>query len=101
MRETMSIDVRLPDGLDCCPDDLEVLRTTFQTIISLASRGGDASGGVARDLRAAGWDVSWNLTWQASARRGKDWEEVTGRTREEALDRLREAVGLHDSDGCP
>lgn len=101
MQEPLSIDVRLPAGLDCCADDREVLRATFQTIISLTARCEDAQAEVLRELRAAGWEVHWNVTWQASARRGKDWEEVTGRTREEALARLREAVGLHESDGCP
>ena len=42
MQESRTIDVRLPAGLGTSPDDLEVLRTTFQTIISLTGPGGNS-----------------------------------------------------------
>jgi len=101
MQESRSIEVRLPAGLETSADDLEVLRTTFQTIISLTQPGGSSPCERIRDMREQEWDVHWGVTWLVSARRGKDYEEATGRTREEAMERLREATCLHDSDGCP
>ena len=54
-----------------------------------------------RQMQAEGWNVDWGLTWIAKAKRGDVYEEVTGATKEEALDRLRQMTRLHVVDGCP
>lgn len=93
--------VHLPPHLQAAADDLEVLRTTFQTIITLTS---ECQGGVNPDLRCLqdkGWQVGWGLTWIARASKGKQYEEATAGTKEEALAQLRQLVGLHDVEGCP
>jgi len=101
MLDARTIEVSLPEGIEVGEDDLEVLRTTFQTIVSLASQCEDRPGRPCSGMTDAGWEVSWGLTWIARAQRGKEYEEATGSTREEAMTRLREATCLHEADGCP
>jgi len=101
MSEPRTIAIDLPDDFEIEPDDLEVLRRTFQSIIALANRCGDKSARPCTQMIDSGWDVNWSLQWVVRAQRGKDFEEVTGATRREAMNRLQEATRLYQSDGCP
>lgn len=101
MSDKRKISIDLPDDFEIEADDLEVLRRTFQSIIALANRCGDTSHRPCANMIEAGWDVNWSLQWVARAHRGKDFEEATGATRREAMNRLREATRLYQSDGCP
>ncbi|MBU2500592.1 MAG: hypothetical protein ABIK96_08310 [bacterium] len=95
------IRLRMPSGLNPTAEDLEVLRTTFQTIITLASESKGALNEDLACLRDRGWEVTWGLTWVARASKDKHFEEVTASTKEEALAQLRQHVGLHEVEGCP
>ena len=95
------IEVSLPAGLAASPEDLEVLRTTFQTIVTLARECGGVRSEPLRSLADEGWAVGWGLTWIARAKRGDAYEEATGATKEEAVARLLQLTRLHVVDGCP
>ena len=101
MIETQSIEVVLPDEFAASAEDLEVLRTTFQTIVTMARECGGAPCRHLERMRDDGWEVNWGLTWIAKAKRGGVYEESTGPTKEEALSRLRQHTRLHEADGCP
>lgn len=95
------IEVHLPPDMPATAQDLDVLRTTFQTIVTLTRECGCGANAHLRQMQAEGWNVDWGLTWLAKAKRGDVYEEVTGATKEEALDRLRQMTRLHVVDGCP
>jgi len=96
-----TITVELPEGLDPSADDLEVLRTTFGTILSLTRQCGSGPCAELQDMLDSGWEVRWGVTWLVSAQRGMASEEATGVTREDALQRLQQMICLHEADGCP
>ena len=101
MSETCSIRVELPDELAASPDNLEVLRTVFQTIITLSRESGSKSNPELQAMLSGDWKVNCGLTWRATAERGKEFETASGKTKEEALARLRQMTCLHEMDGCP
>ncbi|HOX24840.1 MAG TPA: hypothetical protein PLL30_03630 [Candidatus Krumholzibacteria bacterium] len=96
-----TIEVELPDCLAMAPDDIEVLRTTFQTIITLASGGCDGPDEHLRAMRDQQWAVHWRLTWVAQARRDSQFEEAKGETKQQALAQLRRLTSLHEIEGTP
>lgn len=101
MADPRTITVTLPDCSTMAADDLDVLRTTLQTIITLA--GADACGTDPhlQAMRDGGWEVNWDLTWIARARRAGTYEEATGATRDEVLARLERMVRLYEVEGTP
>lgn len=101
MTETCSIKIELPDDLEASADNLEVLRTVFQTIITLSRECGNKSNQDLQTMLAADWKVHCGLTWSATAERGKQFETATGKTKEEAFDQLRQMTCLQEIDGCP
>ena len=101
MPDDSTIQVRLPAGMQATPEDLEVLRTTFQTIVTLTRECGCSYHQALQAMRDEGWAVTWGLTWIAQARRGDVYEEGTGATKEEALVQLQQMTRLHVVDGCP
>ncbi len=101
MSETCSIKIELPDDLASSPDNLEVLRTVFQTIITLSRECGSCSNPHHQAMVDGNWKVHSGLTWSATAERGKDFETATGLTKEDALAKLRQMTRLHEMDGCP
>jgi hypothetical protein len=101
MTEPRTIEVALPDCLDMAPDDLDVLRTTFQTIMTLVSGGCDGAEGYLRRMQNERWTVNWGLTWIARARREASYEEATGRTKQEVLAQLARLTSLHEVEGTP
>jgi len=101
MSETCSIKIELPEDLTPSPENLEVLRTVFQSIITLTRECGNCSNPDMQAMVDKGWKVNSGLTWSATAERGKEFEKTTGPTKEEALARLRQMTRLHEMDGCP
>jgi len=101
MTETCSIKIDLPDDLAGSEDNLEVLRTVFQTIITLSRECGSKSNPQFQAMLDDDWQVHCGLTWSATAERGKVFETATGATKQEALDRLRQMTCLHEVGGCP
>jgi hypothetical protein len=101
MTEPRTIEVALPDCLAMSADDLDVLRTTFQTIITLVSGGCDGADEHLQHMRDQGWTVGCGLTWIARARRDASYEEATGATKQEVLAQLRRLTSLHEIEGCP
>ena len=101
MSEKCSIQIELPDDLEASADNLEVLRTVFQTIITLSRECGSKSNQELQAMLTDDWQVHCGLTWSASAQRGKEFETATGKTKEEALTHLRQMTCLHEMDGCP
>jgi hypothetical protein len=101
MSETCSIRIELPDDLAASPESLEVLRTVFQTIITLSRECGNKSNPQLQAMLGGGWKVNCGLNWTATAERGKEFETAAGQTKEEALAQLRQMTRLHEMDGCP
>ena len=101
MSETCSISIELPDELASSAESLEVLRTVFQTIITLSRECGRQSNPQLQGMIAGNWKVTCGLNWTATAERGKDFETASGHTKEEALAQLRQMTRLHEMDGCP
>lgn len=101
MTETCRIDIELPEDLEASADNLEVLRTVFQTIITLSRECGSQSNPELQAMLAKDWKIHCGLTWSATAERGKAFESATGKTKEEALAQLRQMTCLHEMDGCP
>lgn len=101
MTQPRTIEVALPDCLAMSDDDLDVLRTTFQTIITLVSGGCDGAEEHLQHMRDQSWSVRWGLTWIARARRDASYEEATGATKQEVLAQLRRLTSLHEIEGCP
>ena len=96
-----TIKVEIPACLDLPEDDLQVLRTTFETIMTLVSGGCGGPDDHLRRLRDGGWDVSWDLTWIARARRDGTYEEATGASKPEVLAQLERLTRLHEVEGTP
>ena len=63
-----------------------------KAIVALANRCGRNSERPCRMMEDDGWEVKWTLGWVATAQRGKEYEEASGKTRKEAMMRLREAT---------
>ncbi len=101
MDEPRTIKVEIPICLDLPEDDLAVLRTTFETIMTLVSGGCGGAEQHLRHLRDGGWDVNWGLTWIARARRDGAYEEATGASKDEVLAQLDRLTGLHEVEGTP
>ncbi len=79
------LEVPIPDGARLGPDDLELLKATFQALVSLRAERDRRWELTLKQLEDDGWRVRWGLTWRAEAKRGEDYEEATGTTLDEAL----------------
>lgn len=85
MRPKRTLDVPLPDGVALDAADLELLRATFQALVSLRGERDRRFELTRKQLEDDGWTVRWGLAWRAEAKRGEDYEEATGATLDEAL----------------
>jgi hypothetical protein len=99
MDSTRTVCVQLPERACPTPEDLELLEATFHAIVALRFQGGQSWAVIERALTSAGWDVRSRLMWVAEARRGRDYEQGVGVTREEAYDRLQEFTKLDELTG--
>ncbi len=56
---------------------------------------------IERELTARGWEIRAREVWAIEARRGGDFEEVLGTSREQAYARLRELLRAHEAAHLP
>lgn len=93
MAEKRVIEVPLPEGVEPTSDERRRLEAMFRAILELRYEGSDGQT-VVRRLEEAGWSVRWELGWIAEARRGREFERASGRTRGEALAELETLAKL-------
>lgn len=79
------LEVPLPDGARLDAADLELLKATFQALVSLRGEKDRRWELTLKQLEDDGWKVRWGLAWRAEVKRGDDYEEATGATLDEAL----------------
>lgn len=90
MAGNRTIEVAVPDGASARCEDLETLRGIFDAIVALGCPGDPD--GIERALTGDGWTVRARLMWVAEARRGGEYQEVSGASRAEALRHLQQLV---------
>jgi hypothetical protein len=93
------IEVPLPEGVDASREERERLEALLRVIVELRF---DGPGGwqETRDrLESEGWTVRWRLGWVAEARRGREFEQGIGRTRDEAFAELNMLTQLDTVSG--
>jgi hypothetical protein len=86
------IHVSLPESAEPTPEDIELLRSVFDAIVSLRFGHGRSGERVVQALRADGWQVRSRLGWVADARKGGECEEVTGVSQSDALAHLEQLI---------
>jgi N6-adenosine-specific RNA methylase IME4 len=99
MNAAKTIQVTLPAQAEASPEDLELLEATFRAIVTLRFQGGHAWEQVERALLACGWNVQSQLMWVAEARRGREFEQGVGATKEEAYEQLQQLTKLDEMTG--
>ena len=85
MQSKRILEVPLPEGVRLDGADVELLRATFQALVSLRGEKDRRWELTQKQLEDEGWIVRWGLAWRAEAKRGADYEEATGVTLDEAL----------------
>jgi len=98
MNDTQTIEIKLPSGTYLSDDDKEILRTACEAFVGISCRNGEETTQV-RAMKGEGWQVRSGLSWIARAERSHTYEEALGETRDEALCRLSQMLGLHTVDG--
>jgi len=101
MNDTQTIEIRLPEGRELTDDDLDILRTACEAFVELSCGSDRERPSQVQAMIGEGWRVRSGLTWIARAERSHTYEEAIGETRQEALCRLSQMLGLHTVDGCP
>jgi hypothetical protein len=101
MARTDVIEVPVPGGAVKREEDLELLRMLFQEIVSLRYEGESEWRRISEELEQRGWTVRLGLSWHVEARRGREFEEVCGATRDEAMQRLWQLARYDALEGCP
>jgi len=101
MTGTMTVQVPLPEHADPTREEIALLESAFQAIVGLCYRGARAWEADARALEQDGWTVRARLMWVADARKGPEYEEACGRTRDEAFAKLREFARVDHTAGVP
>jgi hypothetical protein len=97
--DTRTIEVKLPAKARVSQEDRELLDATFQAIVSLRFQGGHTWQQVERLLVAHGWSVRSRLMWVAEARRGREVEQATGATKDDAYEQLQQLTKLDEVAG--
>lgn len=92
--EKQTIEVPLPHAAGLTEFDLDLMKATFQVLVSLRREYSKEWKNILQELEEDGWEVDWRLSWQAEARRGRDVEEAAASTLDEAFDRLRQLTRL-------
>ncbi len=101
MAKTGVIEVALPEGVVPGALDAELLKATFQALVTLRLESGRQWEVVLRELERDGWTVDWGLCWHAEARRGVDYERAQGRTLDGAFSELAQLARLDAVGHCP
>jgi hypothetical protein len=94
MARERAIKVTLPEGTEPTPEDLELLDTTAQAIMSLRYEGRREREETLLRLEAEGWQVRCRLGWIAEARRGRECERAFAGTRDQALAELHTLTAM-------
>lgn len=101
MSDDRTIQVPLPRGAEPTSADLELLQAAFQAIVDLRFPRDRAWEAIERALTAGGWSVRARLMWVAEARKGRESEQATGHTRDEAFAQLSQLTKLDEVAGVP
>ncbi len=101
MAKAQTIEVPLPEGVSPSRLDVELLKATFQAIVTLRTEGGQEWEEVVGQLERDGWSVQWGVCWPAEARRGEDYEKANGRTLGATLAELAQLARLDMVGHCP
>jgi hypothetical protein len=101
MAGAATIQVSLPEGVKPSRLDLELLKATFQAIVTLRIGGGREWEQTLCQLERDGWNVQWGLCWHAEAKRGDDYEQANGRTLDGAFAELAQLARLDMVGHCP
>jgi len=101
MTSSTVIHVPLPESPPPSAEDLDVLRTMFQAIVTTRCERGQEWRRVLARLRAAGWEVEYGLRWHVVARRGRELEEACGYTRDEAFAKVDHVTRTDVLEGTP
>jgi hypothetical protein len=101
MGKAPTIEVPLPEGVQPSKLDLELLKATFQAIVTLRTEGGREWEEVLCQLERDGWNVHWGLCWHAEARRGDDYEQASGKTLDGTFAELAQLARLDMVGHCP
>ena len=101
MQTSRIVTVKLPDGFDPSPEDLELLEAALHAVAALPCQLGRTCEATERALIADGWSVRTRLLWVAEARRGHDYEQAVAPTRDEALAQLENLTRIDAVTGVP
>lgn len=101
MEKATSVEVPLPKGTVPSRLDIELLRATFQAMVTLRLEGSRQWEEVLCQLEHDGWSVNWGLCWHAEARRGGDYEQANGRTLDDTFSELAQLARLDMVGHCP
>jgi hypothetical protein len=101
MAKEQTIEVPLPEGVQPSKLDLELLKATFQAIVTLRTERGREWEQVLCQLERDGWSVHWGQCWHAEARRGEDFEQASGKTLDAVFAELAQLARLDMVGHCP
>lgn len=95
------IEIPLPDGIEPTPADLELMKATCESVVSIYLDKNREWFDDLRHLEQEDWQITWGLQWSVEARKGRCTESVTAPSIDEAFQRLRNLARLHKIEGCP
>ena len=99
MAASQMLHIPLPEDLP--PTNVELLKATFQAILSLRCDCSNEWDRTLRELELDGWTVNWKFKWVAEAKRGTDFEQACGKTLDEVFSQLQQLTRLDTIAGCP
>lgn len=96
------IEIALPDGI-AAPSalDLQLVTAVVEAVTALKCDCRTHWEAVLERLESDGWNIRWQLVWSAEARKGRCYEQITGRTLDEVFSGLAQHALLHTMEGCP
>ena len=101
MVETLMLEIPLPAGVPRSPMDLELLKAMLHSIVCQRFEIDNHSERSIQELEEAGWSVHLGPTWLAVGRRAGSVEQVTGKTPDEAIEKLHRYLKYETGFGCP
>lgn len=101
MNAARILQLPVPDHMQVSEYDLDMLRATFQAVLSLRCDRRVEWQAILQQMEADGWTVRWGLHWAAEAKRGDCLEAVNGTSVDDAIAQLYQMTRLHTVEGCP
>ncbi len=98
---TNDIMIHVPVPEEMAPTNVELLRSLFEAMVRVRCDCSQEWERIVRELQCDGWNVKWRLTWIAEAKRGEDYEQVSGDTLDKVLDQLQQMARLDTVANCP